>query len=189
MKLPRKLQGRALPLAGALAALLVLGGCVSRSYDWVRVGDPARAQAPAPVVIPPPPPPQVVKSAKLGADGLFRFAGGQESDLLPQGRQRIEALIEEIRRDVARVDSITITGHTDWIGTASSNDVLSLQRAQTVRNMFVRSAGVEPSLIQAVGAGENYPVVQCEGTRVTPALVSCLQPNRRVEIAVMGALR
>jgi outer membrane protein OmpA-like peptidoglycan-associated protein len=184
MKFPRKLQRTSLALP--LAALLALGGCATKEYDWVRVGDPARAQAPAPVVVPPP---QVVKSAKLGADGLFRFAGGQESDLLPQGRQRIEGLIAEIQRDVARVDSITITGHTDWIGTAASNDALSLQRAQTVRNMFVRGAGVEPSLIHAVGAGENIPVVQCEGTRVTPALVDCLQPNRRVEIAVTGALR
>jgi outer membrane protein OmpA-like peptidoglycan-associated protein len=83
------------------------------------------------------------------------------------------------------IDAITITGHTDRIGSPTANEALSLQRAQTVREMFVRG-GVDPGVIRAVGAGEKYPVIHCEGTRTTPALVECLQPNRRVEIEVIG---
>jgi outer membrane protein OmpA-like peptidoglycan-associated protein len=146
---------------------------------------------PPPVVVapppPPPPPPQPVRNVKLGADGLFRFGGGKQEDLLPQGRQRIEALIADIRRDVKTVQGINITGHTDRVGSVAFNDALSLQRAQTVREMFVRG-GLEPYLIRATGVGLRNPVVQCPGARVTPALVSCLQPNRRVEIEVLGSL-
>jgi outer membrane protein OmpA-like peptidoglycan-associated protein len=54
-----------------------------------------------------------------------------------------------------------------------------------VRDLFVRG-GVSMGVIRTVGAGERYPVVHCEGTRTTPALVECLQPNRRVEIEVVG---
>jgi outer membrane protein OmpA-like peptidoglycan-associated protein len=34
--------------------------------------------------------------------------------------------------------------------------------------------------------GERQPVTQCEGQKATPALVACLQPNRRVDIEVAG---
>jgi outer membrane protein OmpA-like peptidoglycan-associated protein len=142
---------------------------------------PAAAQPP-----PPPPPPQMAsKNVRLEADGLFRFAGGRLQDLLPQGRQRIETLIADIKRDVKSIELITITGHTDRIGSPAANEALSLQRAETVRDLFVRG-GVNLGQIRAVGAGEKYPVVHCEGTRTTPALVECLQPNRRVEIEVVG---
>jgi outer membrane protein OmpA-like peptidoglycan-associated protein len=150
----------------------------------------APAPAPAPVLAPVPAPvpvPQPVRSARLGADGLFRFAGGKQEDLLPQGRARIEALIADIRRDVKTVQGITITGHTDRIGSPASNDALSLQRAQTVRDMFVRG-GFDVRAIRAVGAGQHNPVAQCQGTRKTPELIRCLQPNRRVEIEVLGLL-
>jgi outer membrane protein OmpA-like peptidoglycan-associated protein len=143
---------------------------------------PAVAVVPQP---PPPPPLPAAKSVRLEADGLFRFAGGRLEDLLPQGRQRIEALIAEIQRDMKSIEVVTITGHTDRIGSTAANDALSLQRAQTVREMFVRG-GISMGVIRAAGAGERYPVVHCEGTRTTPALVNCLQPNRRVEIEVLG---
>jgi outer membrane protein OmpA-like peptidoglycan-associated protein len=145
------------------------------------------APPPAPPAPPPPPPQPVSKNVRLEADGLFRFAGGGLEDLLPQGRQRIEALIAEIRRDVNAVQSITITGHTDRIGSSAANEALSLQRAQTVRDLFV-SGGLSLGSIRVAGVGERYPVVHCEGTRATPALVKCLQPNRRVEIEVLGLL-
>jgi outer membrane protein OmpA-like peptidoglycan-associated protein len=153
---------------------------------------PAPAPQPQVVVAPPAPPPPppapvpVARNLRLNADGLFRFDGGREEDLLPEGRRRIEELIAGIRREVRTVNSITITGHTDRIGSVGYNQALSQQRAETVRQMFVRG-GLEPYAIRAVGAGMNVPVAQCQGTRVTPELVRCLQPNRRVEIEVLGS--
>jgi outer membrane protein OmpA-like peptidoglycan-associated protein len=149
-------------------------------------GPPPQAQpvAVAPLPVPAPPAP-VVRNIRLAADGLFRFDGGREEDLLPEGRRRIEELIAGIRRDVRAINSITVTGHTDRIGSAMYNQALSQRRAQTVRDMFVRG-GLEPYAVRALGMGSNYPVVQCPGTRVTPELVRCLQPNRRVEIEVTG---
>jgi OOP family OmpA-OmpF porin len=129
-------------------------------------------------------PPQKVT---LGTDGLFRFGGGSVADLQPEGRQKIELLTQEIRRNFASVKSIAITGHTDRLGSAAYNEALSLERANTVRDLMVR-AGVDETLIKTKGLGKTLPVVECPGSRKTPALVACLQPNRRVELEVIGAV-
>ncbi|HEY9023637.1 MAG TPA: outer membrane protein assembly factor BamE, partial [Burkholderiaceae bacterium] len=72
----------------------------------------------------------------LGADGLFRFDGRSLSDLLPEGRRRLETLASDIR-SAGPVESIGITGHTDRLGSAAYNQALSLARAETVRDYLV----------------------------------------------------
>jgi outer membrane protein OmpA-like peptidoglycan-associated protein len=161
---------------------------VARSFYWK---DPACASfLAAPVATPAPMATPVaaaapVKRTKLGTDGMFRFGGGKLQDLQPQGRKRVEALAAEIQRDVKSIQSITVTGHADRIGSPAANNALSQQRANTVRDLLVRG-GLDGSVILASGAGQSQPVVACEGTRKTPELVNCLQPNRRVEVEVVG---
>ncbi len=41
-------------------------------------------------------------------------------------------------------------------------------------------------IITADGKGESEPVAQCSGNKATKTLISCLQPNRRVEIRAEG---
>ena len=48
------------------------------------------------------------------------------------------------------------------------------------------SQGVDSSIISSEGKGESEPVVQCAGNKATKKLISCLQPNRRVEIRAEG---
>ncbi|MDP9920986.1 outer membrane protein OmpA-like peptidoglycan-associated protein [Variovorax boronicumulans] len=122
----------------------------------------------------------------LNADGLFRFNGATAADLLPGGRQKLEALTGDIRQKFGSVRSIVVTGHTDRLGSDSYNDALSLERAKVVRDLLA-SQGMDASRIHAAGMGKRQPlVVNCEGTRPTPSLIGCLQPNRRVEIEVTG---
>jgi outer membrane protein OmpA-like peptidoglycan-associated protein len=56
---------------------------------------------------------------------------------------------------------IVITGHTDNIGNKESNQTLSLERAQTVRNWLVER-GVTSSRLRTVGRGQNEPVATNE---------------------------
>ena len=130
-------------------------------------------------------PAPITRRITLGADGLFKFAKSGFSDLLPEGRGRLEALAAQLRRDGTVLSSIVITGHTDRIGSNASNVVLSQARANTVRDYLVGN-GLDGKLIRTYGAGETQPVTQCAGDRVTPELVACLQPNRRVDIEVAG---
>ena len=126
-------------------------------------------------------PPAAPRKVTLAADGLFRFDRSALVDLLPEGRSRVEALAAELQRSDSKLKGIVVTGHTDRLGTASYNDALSLARANTVRDLLVRQ-GINGSLVRAAGEGERRPVTSCEGTHATPALVACLQPNRRVDI-------
>ena len=150
---------------------------------------PAPAAAPkAPVVQPlpsPPPAPLPPQKISLGTDGLFRFGGGTLADLQPEGRQKVEQLTQEIRRNFKSIQAISITGHTDRLGSAGYNEALSLKRANTVRDLMVR-AGIDESVIKTTGAGKTKPLANCPGAKQTPALIACLQPNRRVEVEVTG---
>ena len=136
----------------------------------------------APALVPAPPAAAVPRKVTLGADGLFRFDGGHASDLLPEGRRKIEGLATDIRQGGDKA-SITVIGHTDRLGSDAYNNALSLERANTVRDLLVQQ-GIAGTAIRAAGAGKQQPVVQCAGTAATPELVKCLQPNRRVEIEV-----
>jgi len=44
------------------------------------------------------------------------------------------------------------------------------------------SKGVAGNRLTAVGKGEADPVVECKDEKKRPALIKCLEPNRRVEI-------
>lgn len=130
-------------------------------------------------------PSQPSQRVSIGADGAFRFGKSALADLLPEGRRRIEALGAGIQRDFKSVSGLRITGHTDMLGTAASNDKLSLARALTVRDLLAQS-GIPTAVMQARGEGSRRPVVACDARMKRAALVACLQPNRRVEIEVAG---
>ena len=69
-----------------------------------------------------------------------------------------------------------IIGHTDRVGSVESNDTLSLQRAQAVRQLVI-DRGFDPNRVEAVGRGEREPVVQTADEVEEPK-------NRRAEIVV-----
>lgn len=170
-------------------AMLVTGGFWKTS-ECEALSRPSTKVAIKPVVQPLPAPPARAlppQKINLSSDGLFRFGGAAVGDLQPEGRQKVELLTEEIRRKFASIRSISIIGHTDRLGSADYNAALSLQRANTVRDLMVR-AGADQNLIKAAGMGKTKPVVDCPGAQQTPALVACLQPNRRVEIEILGAV-
>ena len=71
---------------------------------------------------------------------------------------------------------IVVVGHTDRVGTVESNDALSLQRAQAVRQLFI-DRGFDPARVDAVGRGEREPLVPTDDELDEPR-------NRRTEIVV-----
>jgi OOP family OmpA-OmpF porin len=69
----------------------------------------------------------------------------------------------------------TIEGHTDSIGGAKSNQVLSERRADAVRARLV-SAGIVATRLKAAGFGATRP-------RETNTTIEGRARNRRVELA------
>ncbi|AOY86989.1 hypothetical protein BKP64_01680 [Marinobacter salinus] len=72
---------------------------------------------------------------------------------------------------------IQIEGHTDSSGSQSYNQLLSEQRASSVRD-FMLNQGIEPKRTRAVGYGERYPLASND----TPA---GREQNRRVELTLV----
>ncbi len=113
----------------------------------------------------------------LDSDVLFDFG---QADLKPEGKRQIEQYVPLIK---ARGRTwIEVVGHTDRIGSKSTNDRLSLQRAESVRNLLIAN-GLDPDRIRARGLGSRSPRVDCPD-QARDALIECLAPNRRVVIDV-----
>lgn len=95
---------------------------------------------------------------------------------LAEGSSR--AVVEELKAFLATYPApqITVIGHTDRVGTVEFNDRLSLQRAQTLRDLLVQ-IGVEAKAMDVAGRGEREPLVPTADE--VPE-----ERNRRVEISV-----
>ncbi len=56
--------------------------------------------------------------------------------------------------------TMTIEGHTDWIGTDEYNQGLSERRANAVKRKFVEEYGISPNRIETIGYGESRPIAE-----------------------------
>jgi OOP family OmpA-OmpF porin len=152
---------------------------------------PKAAPAPAPAVempkpVAPPPPPapkKVSTKVSLGADALFDSG---KSQLRPEGQAKLDELAAQLK-DV-KLDVITVTGHADRMGNAKRNQKLSEERAAAVKARLVEK-GIDGYRVYAEGKGSSNPVTKpgdCKGDK-GKKLVDCLQPDRRVDIDVVGS--
>ncbi len=84
-------------------------------------------------------------------------------------------------------DEITAVGHADRIGGDEYNQKLSERRANAVK-AYLASQGVPAGKIRIEARGESEPVTgdACKTSR-GKALISCLQPDRRVDVSVNGS--
>jgi OOP family OmpA-OmpF porin len=141
---------------------------------------------PVAAIVPPPPPPPtpVPRKVSFSADSLFAF---DRADITPAGKLALGKFSSELAG--TEYQQITVTGHTDRIGSHAYNLALSSRRADAVKNELVTAAGIPASRISTRGINGAEPVTkpgECVGTRITPALIACLQPDRRVEVEVSG---
>jgi OmpA-OmpF porin, OOP family len=146
---------------------------------------PAPPPAPAPLVVAPPRP--VIQKLTLSADVLFDF---NKAELKDSGKARLDQLAAEIKD--ADVDEIIAVGHADRIASEDYNQKLSEARAQAVRD-YLGQKVANANRVTAQGKGESTPVTGDDCKKMGPEsggnrkLVACLQPDRRVEIEVLGS--
>ena len=147
---------------------------------------PVAMPTPVPLLVPPPPPPALPVPVRVtfAADALFDF---DKSAMKPGGRAALDKFAMELKGST--YDSIQVTGHTDRIGAAVYNGKLSARRAAAVSAYLVDTAGIPAYKIRSEGVGEANPITKagdCIGTKTTPALIACLQPDRRVDVEMSG---
>ncbi len=152
------------------------GDCVKTGFPApadVKCVTPVVAEAPAPAPAPAAMPEPKVEAFAMDATTLFDF---DKSNLRPQGKAELDDLVAKVKSHQA-VDSITITGHTDSVGTDAYNQKLSERRANSVRDYMIKD-GIDTSLITSTtGMGESKPVASND-------TAAGRQKNRRVEVVV-----
>jgi OOP family OmpA-OmpF porin len=120
----------------------------------------------------------------FNADVLFGF---DRATISPSGKRALDKFTTELS-DVA-YDHVTIEGHTDRIGTQAYNEKLSLQRADAVKTYLVSRGAIPANKITTVGKGSSQPLTDagaCKGLPTSAAVIACLEPDRRVDLDVIG---
>ncbi|RLA57247.1 MAG: hypothetical protein DRR04_13145 [Gammaproteobacteria bacterium] len=90
--------------------------------------------------------------------GDVLFASGQ-ARLVEGGRSSLEEVVDLLQTEPDK--KIRVEGHTDSMGDADANLLLSEQRAQAVREALV-SLGVASERVSALGMGEDFPIASNE---------------------------
>jgi len=131
-------------------------------------------------VLPPPPPPPVINKVIQGPqtvrlDSMSLFVTGQWQ-LKPGSTKVLVNALVGIKAKPGWL--IVVAGHTDSTGDEKSNQILSLQRAESVRNWMRDTGSVPESCFAVQGYGESRPVA----TNDTPEGRAL---NRRVDISLV----
>ncbi len=193
--------------SGAVVKAVSYGTCVRTSYwapsmaiaecDPDLVPKPAAAPAPAPAAPKPAAAPAkpapaapakpaakpaaapVIEKVTLQSDALFDF---DKAIVKPAARTKLDDLVSKMK-DV-NLEVVIAVGHTDRIGSDAYNQKLSVRRAEAVKAYLV-SKGIAANRVYTEGKGKRQPVKNCTGG-ISKALKTCLEPNRRVEVEVVG---
>lgn len=126
----------------------------------------------------------------LASELLFQFGKHGIEDLLRSGEHEIVKLARKIREEHELIDTVSVVGHTDPMGSRELNLRLSASRAETVASVML-GAGLPADKLKSVGMAADQLVVPGCDAKALPRteLLACNQANRRVEIVVKGARR
>jgi outer membrane protein OmpA-like peptidoglycan-associated protein len=151
-----------------------------------RVLEPESAPvaSPEPAPMPKPAPAPAKETVTLSADTLFSLGSAA---IKTTAREDLDAFLTRMKG--MDFESIKIIGHTDPTGSAEGNIKLSRERAESVKRYLV-AKGLDGKRIQTEGVGGSQPVATGLDCSKLPraAKIVCLEPNRRVEIEVIGAM-
>lgn len=151
----------------------------------VVVAPPAVEVKPAPAPIVPVEVKPTTDRFSLQADALFAFNRADLSSLLPAGKAKLDWLVQRLK-EYQRIDRIDISGFTDRLGTNQYNLQLSQARANTVKDYLV-ARGINAPLVTATGKGKSKTASgQCPADMTRSKLIECLQPDRRVDLEILG---
>ncbi|MCL2523751.1 MAG: OmpA family protein [Betaproteobacteria bacterium] len=142
----------------------------------------AAAPTPGPAPAPAPGPKPTGEKITIAADALFDF---DKAVLRPEAKAKLDEVVA--KADAVNLEVILAVGHTDRLGGDAYNQKLSERRAAAVKDYLV-GKGMEANRVYTEGKGKTQPVTgdNCKGNTRSKALIECLQPDRRVDIELIG---
>ncbi|WP_266158397.1 OmpA family protein [Dyella silvatica] len=121
----------------------------------------------------------------FSTDALFAFDKSALTDITAKGQADLDALARKIVAAGDGITSVQVMGYADRLGSDEHNATLSENRAYTVMRYLVKQ-GVAQEHIVVEGRGKADPKVDCSEEHNRTVLITCLAPNRRVEVHVEG---
>lgn len=156
-------------------------------YDLQRISIPFIGQL---GVADPDPAPVLAKAGTVPAPkraalslmwiSMFEY---NSATLTPEARARLGGELIPNVTGIANV-RLTVSGHTDRLGTVEYNRELSEKRAEAVR-AYLLEKGVDVERIEVFGYGQTLPVKSCPQAKGA-TLIECLAPNRRVVVEILA---
>lgn len=124
----------------------------------------------------------VAAKLSIKAETLFDF---DRAALKTEGRIALDQVIAQTKS--MNLELVVAVGYTDRIGSDAYNKSLSQRRAKAVQEYLV-AHGIPTPNVYAEGRGKANPVTgnTCKG-QVGSKLISCLAPDRRVVIEIIGS--
>ncbi len=124
-----------------------------------------------------------ITSVNFASESLFGFDSAKISD---SGLADLSENVDKIKQINAQNLSFEVNGYTDRIGKPEYNQKLSENRAKAVADALV-NYGIPQDSITSNGYGSSNSITgdKCDGLTGN-ALITCLAPDRRVEVKVMG---
>ena len=102
------------------------------------------------------------------------------ADLTADAMRTLDELGTALSSDALKQYRFRVEGHTDTVGSATSNKVLSERRAKAVVNYISAKFGIPTDRMVPVGMGEEGPAVKTADQVAEPK-------NRRVVVVNLGA--
>lgn len=125
----------------------------SRSFRGIRITTIGEAKPQ-----PPAEPPRDMKQDKPAITVSLYFTSGSSKLAGEQAKQQLAALGKALTAPALAGAKLEIGGHTDSRGSNALNRALSEKRAENIRNLLVRSYGVNAANLTAKGYGAAQPV-------------------------------
>ncbi|WP_145598733.1 OmpA family protein [Yersinia alsatica] len=125
--------------------------------------------------VPPPPPMDKKTPTTVRLDSLSLFDVGK-FQLKPGSMKMLVNALMDIRAKPGWL--IMVAGHTDITGDAQANQILSLKRAEALRDWMLSTSDVSPTCFAVQGYGATRPIASNDTADGRAA-------NRRVEISLV----
>jgi len=124
-----------------------------------------------------------VPAIRVATDNAAVYFAFGSSALTPKSKRVLRAVAKEIKTNTS-VTSVRIAGYADRVGSSAANERLSKRRADKVRRYLMRKGVANAQVVETRWFGDSVAATSCKADLPKVDLISCLQPDRRVEIEI-----
>lgn len=162
---------------------IVSESCVRHAWNEGTDVCAPPAPEPEPVVLAPEPEPAPQPVALLTKDQLTVYFDFNKHNIRPSETAKLDNVIQALVASEG-VESLSIVGFADRIGSVEANLKLSKKRTAAVQDYLNSRVTIPTEIVNADAKGESVSVTNCDDKEKRANLISCLQGDRRAEIVV-----